>query len=75
MRYSAEGLNYPGAIALIKNLRDAGIEASVSVGGVGIWCETKEQVDTASQICLSHQSPRAVEAPGFRHAGKAQANL
>lgn len=54
MRYSAEGLNYLGAIALIENLRDAGIEANVSTGGVGIWCETQKQVDIASRICSSH---------------------
>jgi hypothetical protein len=49
-RFTAEGLTYPKACALISALKVNGIDANITAGGVAIHSEP-EQVVLAKEIC------------------------
>lgn len=49
-RFTAEGLGYSEACKLIDSLKQSGIEANITAGGVAIHA-TPDQVDRAREIC------------------------
>lgn len=55
MRFSAEGLTYPAALALIAELRANNIEANITAGGVSIYPEP-DLISQAETICKKHNA-------------------
>lgn len=53
--FTAEGLGYPEAINLIKELRQNKIEANVTAGGVALH-PSPDQVNLAQAICKEHKA-------------------
>lgn len=51
--FTAEGLSYPEAIALIKNLNDNGIESNITVGGIAVHV-TPDQIPLAKEVCKEY---------------------
>jgi hypothetical protein len=51
--FTAEGLSYEQAIALINELRQSSIEANITAGGVAIYPDPS-QINQAKDICSSY---------------------
>jgi len=49
-RFSSHAGTYQNACELIKQLKSANIESSITAGGVAIYCEP-DQVNSAKAIC------------------------
>lgn len=80
--FTAEGLTYPEAMELIKNLKRESIEANITAGGVAIYLEYS-QVKKAKEICKeakasfnpgysSHQERVLIDCGSLDHAAKVQ---
>ena len=59
--FTAEGLTYLGAIALIDALKRVDIDANISTGGVAISVKP-DRVNQAKEVCLKHG---AIFSPGY----------
>lgn len=53
--FTAEGLTYPNALNLIKALKEQGIEANITAGGVAVTA-SPDQVNQAELICTQHKA-------------------
>lgn len=51
MRYSVYGINYEAALSLIKKLKDSGIDANITQGGIAIVAENLNEINTMKKIC------------------------
>jgi hypothetical protein len=52
-RFSSSAGTYPNACKLIDALKDVGIDANITAGGVAIYC-SPDQIDMARSICKLH---------------------
>lgn len=60
--FTAEGLNYTAALDLISTLRESGVEANITAGGVAIHVVTAAECSLAESICAAKG---ASFAPGY----------
>lgn len=51
MLYSVYGINYKAALGLIKGLKDSGIQANITQGGIAITPESDSEINMMKEIC------------------------
>lgn len=82
--FTAEGLTYPNAFKLMKQLNQAGIEANITAGGVAVH-PTPDRVNEAKRMCTEarasfkagyslHQEGVLLDGGGYDHLAKVTNN-
>ena len=56
MRYSVWGISYASACSLIEELIAYGIQANVTVGGIGIELDHPIEFDRMNQLCRKYHT-------------------